>query len=163
MTYSPPPTYMCAISVAWPCLLLARSPPLSLSSPPSFLFSQRLGRVVSLTARKVCTDTLSQTQPHNTHTHPETANMGQFFSWLRGTSDSSPLEDITVEQQVTLTGYNVYEVWVRRAVHGGHVCGCVGVCVCMCEISGKCSIQRTCVCVFVFGWLKWKADFSYMY
>ncbi|XP_053096227.1 calpastatin isoform X11 [Pangasianodon hypophthalmus] len=35
--------------------------------------------------------------------------MGQVFSWLRRPQDSSALEDVAVEQQVTLTGYNVCE------------------------------------------------------
>ncbi|XP_058272196.1 calpastatin isoform X16 [Hemibagrus wyckioides] len=35
--------------------------------------------------------------------------MGQVISWFRGTQDSSALQDVSVEQQVTLTGYYVSE------------------------------------------------------
>lgn len=59
--------------------------------------------------------------------------MGQLLSLLRGTQGPSAPEDTAVEQQVTLTGYNVCDVCVRSAVHGGHVSVCtVHVCDCVC-------------------------------
>ncbi|KAI4901487.1 hypothetical protein NFI96_012298 [Prochilodus magdalenae] len=38
------------------------------------------------------------------------ANMGQFFSWLRGAPETPALQDVAVEQQVTLTGYSHSEI-----------------------------------------------------
>uniref|UniRef100_A0A8C2AUQ8 Calpastatin n=1 Tax=Cyprinus carpio TaxID=7962 RepID=A0A8C2AUQ8_CYPCA len=35
--------------------------------------------------------------------------MGQIFSWIRGTQDQPALQDVAVEQQVSLTGYNRIE------------------------------------------------------
>ncbi|XP_043076780.1 calpastatin isoform X5 [Puntigrus tetrazona] len=35
--------------------------------------------------------------------------MGQIFSWIRGTRDQPALQDVAVEQQVSLTGYNRIE------------------------------------------------------
>lgn len=46
--------------------------------------------------------------------------MGQIFSWIRGTRDQPALQDIAVEQQVSLTGY--YHIEVSESTVCAWVC-----------------------------------------
>lgn len=61
------------------------------------------------------------------HTAP--LDMGQFFSWIRGERDQTGLQDVAVEQQVSLTGYNPIEVSESRA--------CAWVVLALCKLKSK--------------------------